>query len=112
MTLQERWGINNWLIKKTKSESKGVRGWDDCIRDFNIAFKEKKEAEIITNSKVINKADIVALTTTGCAKFHDLLSKFKFPIVIVEEAAEVFEGHVLSSISKHTEHMILIGDHQ
>ena len=111
MTLNERWGINNGLIKEARPESNSGRGWDDCIRDFNIAFKEKKEAEIITNSKVIMQADIVAMTTTGCAKFHDLLSKFKFPIVIVEEAAEVFEGHVLSSISEHTEHMILIGDH-
>ena len=32
-------------------------------------------------------------------------------IVIVEEAAEVLESHIITSLSKHTEHLILIGDH-
>jgi superfamily I DNA and/or RNA helicase len=32
-------------------------------------------------------------------------------IVIVEEAAEVFEAHIVSSLSKSCEHLILIGDH-
>lgn len=58
------------------------------------------------------KADIVALTTTGCAKYSELMKMLSFPIVIVEEAAEVFEAHILSSLNKHTEHLILIGDHQ
>ena len=52
------------------------------------------------------------MTTTGCAKNFDLLKNAYFPIVIVEEAAEVFEGHILASLSKRTEHLILIGDHQ
>ena len=30
----------------------------------------------------------------------------------MEEAAEVFEGHVLASLSRHTEHLVLIGDHE
>ncbi len=41
-----------------------------------------------------------------------MLEKTNFPIVIVEEAAEVFEGHILTALSKKTEHLILIGDHK
>jgi hypothetical protein len=52
------------------------------------------------------------MTTTGCAKNEDLLKYTTFPIIVVEEAAEVFEAHILSSLSKKTEHLILIGDHQ
>jgi superfamily I DNA and/or RNA helicase len=51
------------------------------------------------------------MTTTGCAKQSDLLKNTTFPIVIVEEAAEVFEAHILTSLSKKTEHLVLIGDH-
>ena len=29
-------------------------------------------------------------------------------VVLVEEAAEVFEPHVLASLSKHTEHLVLM----
>lgn len=39
------------------------------------------------------------MTTTGCAKNSDLLKGITFPIVIVEEAAEVFEAHILTSLS-------------
>jgi len=52
------------------------------------------------------------MTTTGCAKNSELLKGVTFPIVIVEEAAEVFEGHILTALSEKTEHLILIGDHQ
>lgn len=33
-------------------------------------------------------------------------------IVFVEEAAELLEAHVLASLSEHTQHLILIGDHE
>lgn len=52
------------------------------------------------------------MTTTGAAKYHDLLREVPFPILIVEEAAEVFEGHIITALSEHTEHIGLIGDHQ
>ena len=39
-----------------------------------------------------------------------LLSQVR--IVIVEEAAEVLEAHIVTSMPKTTEHLILIGDHQ
>ena len=43
--------------------------------------------------------------------YHKILRDIGPRIVIVEEAAEVFEAHVLSSLSQHCEHLILIGDH-
>ena len=33
-------------------------------------------------------------------------------IVIVEEAAEVLEAHIVTSMPETTQHLILIGDHQ
>jgi len=39
------------------------------------------------------------MTTTGRAKYADFLSKMNFPILIVEEAAEVFEAHIITSLS-------------
>ena len=70
------------------------------------------------------------MTTTGAAKYFDVLQKLgNFPcfsfnaahclfssrsackIVIVEEAAEIFEAHIITSLSSKCEHLILIGDH-
>ena len=33
-------------------------------------------------------------------------------MVIVEEAGEVFEAHILASLAPTAEHLILIGDHE
>lgn len=73
------------------------------------------------------------MTTTGAAKFNDLLVKLRSRIgktlhrthgrrsneptkfsssVIVEEAAEVLEAHIVTSLTKYTDHLILIGDHK
>jgi superfamily I DNA and/or RNA helicase len=35
-----------------------------------------------------------------------------FHIIVVEEAAEVLEAHVITTLSRQCEHLILIGDHQ
>ena len=33
-------------------------------------------------------------------------------MVLVEEAAEVFEAHVLACLSRSVEHLVLVGDHE
>jgi hypothetical protein len=42
------------------------------------------------------------MTITGCAKYTKYFEKLKFPIILIEEAAEVLESHCISAImSKH-----------
>lgn len=60
---------------------------------------------------IFRSADIVAMTTTGRSKYSEYFKNITFPIVIVEEAAEVFEAHIITALTKNTEHLILIGDH-
>lgn len=52
------------------------------------------------------------MTTTGAARLQATLQTLKFRIVIVEEAAEVLESHIITSLTSHCAHLILIGDHQ
>ena len=35
---------------------------------------------------------------------------FFFFLVIVEEAAEIMEAHIIASLTEHCEHLILIGN--
>ncbi|GAB0096667.1 hypothetical protein DMENIID0001_122070 [Sergentomyia squamirostris] len=57
-------------------------------------------------------ARIIGMTTTGAAKYHDLLQLLRAPIVIMEEAAEVPEPHILNCLTDRTQQLILIGDHK
>jgi hypothetical protein len=39
------------------------------------------------------------MTTTGAAKYKKLLQKIKSDIMIVEEAAEIVEAHITTSMT-------------
>jgi hypothetical protein len=56
--------------------------------------------------------DIIGVTTTGAAKYRTIIEQIDPMIVVVEEAAEVLESHVVTALTKSTKHLILIGDHQ
>lgn len=60
----------------------------------------------------MRKSDVIGLTTTGAARLHTTLQALNPKIIIIEEAAEVLESHVVVSLSSKCEHLILIGDHQ
>jgi len=89
-----------------------IKKLDRHIEEYKQAWKDRKEIEAIYGAPLLKDMDIVAMTTTGRAKNAEFLSKVNFPIVIVEEAAEVFEAHVITALSDKTEHVILIGDHE
>ena len=61
---------------------------------------------------VLNSADIIGMTTTGAAKHSYILENLVPKIVVIEEAAEVLESHIVSSLSSGTQQLILIGDHK
>ena len=52
------------------------------------------------------------MTTTGAAKFRDLISGVRSSIMVIEEAAEITEAHVSTSLNKNVQQLVLIGDHQ
>mmetsp|Transcript_54597 Transcript_54597/g.169075 ORF Transcript_54597/g.169075 Transcript_54597/m.169075 type:complete len:486 (-) Transcript_54597:51-1508(-) len=56
--------------------------------------------------------DFVGMTTTAVSKYQVLLKELRPEVVIVEEAAEVLEAHILTALHPRTHHVILIGDHQ
>ena len=62
--------------------------------------------------EVLRKAYVIGMTTTCAAKYRSILKEIRPRIVIVEEAAEVLEAHIIASLTPGCQHLILIGDHQ
>ena len=73
------------------------------------AYEKKRKIAMI---HCLKEADLIGLTTTIAAKYNWLLSEINAKVVIVEEAAECLEGHIISSLNQKTQHLILIGDHK
>nr|XP_053646652.1 LOW QUALITY PROTEIN: NFX1-type zinc finger-containing protein 1-like [Cherax quadricarinatus] len=61
---------------------------------------------------VMKESSVVGMTTTGAAQYHNVMQQLAPPVVIIEEAAEVLEAHVITSLSVNCKHLIMIGDHQ
>ena len=56
--------------------------------------------------------DHFCILPSGAAKHRDLLYQLRPRMTIVEEAAEVLESHIVTSLTPGCQHLILIGDHQ
>ncbi len=80
--------------------------------EYQQASNRYKEAQLIQDEKVLRQAQIIGMTTTGAARYRGILQRIGPKIVIVEEAAEIFEAHTITTLSSGCEHLILIGDHQ
>merc|ERR1711976_326307 len=61
---------------------------------------------------VLREMEVVGMTTTAVSKFSVLLKELRPEVVVVEEAAEVLEAHVLTALQPRTQQVVLIGDHQ
>lgn len=60
---------------------------------------------------ILKKAKVIGCTTNGAANILPLLSSAMPRVLIVEEAGECLESHVLVNLVASIEHLILIGDH-
>ncbi|CAB4422693.1 unnamed protein product [Rhizophagus irregularis] len=61
---------------------------------------------------ILKQARIIGMTTTAAAKYHKLLMNLGPKIMIIEEAAETLEAHIVTALTPETQHLILIGDHE
>jgi hypothetical protein len=106
----------------------------DKLRTISTQFQRNEEhiqdIQAEANGELVKRMKIVGFTTSGAAKYHHLLSAvgtgssltttstsmITFVIVqidpdvlIVEEAAEVLEGHVLAALTPGLRHLVMIG---
>ena len=100
-----------YLIWLEKFHQEQIKQKEAKIEEFNQNAQILQELKMQEDRSIMQDALIIAMTTTGSSRYHRILKDIGPRIVIVEEAAEVFEAHIVASLSKHTEHLILIGDH-
>ncbi|CAG9101992.1 unnamed protein product [Plutella xylostella] len=85
---------------------------DRLIADMNSLQHRTRRSGLASDAEVLRHTRVVAATTSAAAARHTLLHNLRSPVVIVEEAAEVMEAHIVASLTHHCEHVILIGDHK
>eukprot|EP00057_Strongylocentrotus_purpuratus_P016844 XP_011671318.1 PREDICTED: NFX1-type zinc finger-containing protein 1-like [Strongylocentrotus purpuratus] len=106
----KRWRLYHYWAHLHRHESH--RQLVDKQRKFTNVCQELREARSQEDYEILKNASVVGMTTTGAAKFHMLLQRIQPRIMVVEEAAEVLEAHIVTALTESCQHLILIGDHQ
>ncbi|CAK8680919.1 unnamed protein product [Clavelina lepadiformis] len=110
LTANDRWRLYRFWVSQLKQKlNNNVK---KHLQEYNDLVKELANFRNEEDFSLLQDADVVAMTTSGAAKYRDMIYKLPVKIVIVEEAAEVLEAHIVTSMPKTTQHLILIGDHQ
>ncbi|XP_070444626.1 NFX1-type zinc finger-containing protein 1 isoform X2 [Equus przewalskii] len=110
LDLNSRWQLYRlWLQMYQADTRRKILSYE---RQYRTSAERLAELRLQEDLYILKDAQVVGMTTTGAAKYRQILQKVEPRIVIVEEAAEVLEAHTIATLSKACQHLILIGDHQ
>lgn len=126
MTEEEASRVTNLWSQQLNEETRvrlylfWLRRYQDALRMsvkdhadmYNRDAQQLKELRMGEDKDILKDATIIGMTTTGAARYLKVLQSVQCPIVIMEEAAEVLEAHVVTTLNAQCQHLILIGDHQ
>lgn len=105
--------------RKTKSqewydalETKQVQPLYSDIKSYNEWNERLKEAFESKDIDLIKRKRIIGCTTTAAAKYGLTIQAAAPDVVLVEEAGEILESHILTALGPEVKQLILIGDHK
>ncbi|CAL8088270.1 unnamed protein product [Orchesella dallaii] len=110
LKMSERWALYFELVQRARISLAAKVA--DTERNLSNAQKELRNIIQHGDGLILKDCKVVGLTTTGAGKYNNLLRMMGSKIVIVEEAAEVLEAHIVTCITEKCEQLILIGDHR
>ena len=110
LRIEDRWRLYLFWLRLFQANAR-----DEISRkgqEYDSICKRFTEIQEYEELHVLREAVVIGMTTTGAAKYRAILEVIKPTVVVVEEAAEVLEAHIITSLTKGTQHLILIGDHK
>ncbi|KAF9264149.1 P-loop containing nucleoside triphosphate hydrolase protein [Marasmius fiardii PR-910] len=79
--------------------------YNTSLKQLSYIFSEKDDS-------IIAGKRIIGCTATAAAKYNDQIRRASPQVLLVEEAGEILESHILTAMNERTDQLILIGDHQ
>ena len=107
---KDRWRL--YRLWRKRAEEHHQKLFKTRQGEYDQAVERKQEIARMEEYEILRKACVIGMTTTCAAKYRSILKEIRPRIVIVEEAAEVLEAHIIASLTSGCQHLILIGDHQ
>ncbi|KAK3345693.1 P-loop containing nucleoside triphosphate hydrolase protein [Neurospora tetraspora] len=112
-----------WRMSLPERQSHLDRWTKELIEERLATIEELARQYNETQSRIdaqFNDADthtmrqkrVIGCTTTGAAKHTSLIRAAAPDVILVEEAGEILESHVLTALAPSVKQLILIGDHK
>ncbi|OAL25146.1 hypothetical protein AYO22_05023 [Fonsecaea multimorphosa] len=106
----ERFQIyEQWKREMMETVSELVCGAGEA---YNKALAQVRAIYMEKDLEVMRQKRIIACTTTAAAKYVKHVQSVSPGVVLVEEAGEILESHILTAIGPDTKQLILVGDHK
>ena len=107
---ENKWRLYRlWIKKYTDRLWKEI---EEQEKEYEAAALRYREALLQEDKEIMRQSTVIGMTTTGAARYQSVLQEINPRIIVVEEAAEVLEAHIITTLSKGCEQLILIGDHK
>ncbi|KAH7908721.1 P-loop containing nucleoside triphosphate hydrolase protein [Hygrophoropsis aurantiaca] len=101
--------IGKWTMEISKELVSEVTRIGKEYNERQVRLARKFTEHVIATLKTKR---IIACTTTGAAKYSEDIREVAPQVLLVEEAGEILESHILTALGRKTEQLILIGDHK
>ncbi|OWF52812.1 NFX1-type zinc finger-containing protein 1 [Mizuhopecten yessoensis] len=109
LSVDDRWRLYKLWINKILRTLK-----DDMMSvqmSYKSAYGRCEECRHSKDIEIFKNARVVAMTTSRAAIDHGKLRRINSKIMVIEEAAEVPDHHILASLVPSLQHLVMIGDH-
>ena len=107
---EDRWMLYKyWLTKSLAALQKEIQERKKC---YGKAQEHYKNVQQVADIKILQRAKIIACTTSRAARDIEILKRVSPKIILLEEAAKIPEHHVVSCLTPSCQQLIMIGDHQ
>ncbi|XP_014276222.1 NFX1-type zinc finger-containing protein 1 isoform X3 [Halyomorpha halys] len=103
--------IKESLLRKINQNEENIEKLVERLKREQISYRNTSDEKLALQI-LSAEVEVIGGTTASCARLHHLMEKVHPEVVIVENANEVLEAHVIAALSEGCKHLILIGDHK
>jgi hypothetical protein len=101
--------LDSWKSEILKERAGRIR---EVGSQYNASINQIESIWMERDLKVIREKRVIGCTTTAAAKYVQALQAISPGVLLVEEAGEILESHILTALGPETKQLILIGDHK
>jgi hypothetical protein len=98
-----------WRSVLLKEQAERISALGTTYNEAHVQLSRKYDER---NHEIVRSRRIIACTTTAAAMYREEINAAAPDVVIVEEACEILESHVITALSENTKQIIMIGDHK